>query len=101
MSSLVTWLGAGGGATVLTSGVGTVIVRLAKRIARDVANVLVEDVKADLVELKVDFAKQVGGNSNGLRQKLDEVGKDVAAVKTNVSNLSGRFDQHILEGGSK
>lgn len=97
-SILLPILTGGASGTVLTTGVGTVAVRFLKRVAKDVVGEAVSgvakeaDVKAiqaDVTDLKVKLASETGGNSNGLRQSVNELHAKVEGVTTDVAYLKG------------
>jgi hypothetical protein len=99
---LVPILTGGGSATVITTGMGTIVARILKRIAGDVAREALagvakeSDLKAiasDVTDLKVKFAAEVGGNSGGLRQAVNEIGTDLAELK-------GEFKEHVRQGAA-
>lgn len=71
----------GSAGTVITGGLGALGGRYLKRLLRDVADAAVKDIKEDVIGLKVKLAAETGGNSNGLRQKLNSVAEDVAHLK--------------------
>lgn len=47
---------------------------------------VLDGLQSELTDLKVKFAAETGGNSNGLRQKLNEVAEDVAHLKGKVGD---------------
>lgn len=51
-----------------------------------------EAAKALAADLKLELAKQFGGNGNGIRQAVNGLSTDVAA-------LEGAFKQHVTEAG--
>ena len=77
-------VGAGGSATALGI-LGTLIITQAKhavkRVVDEVVTEAVLPVKHDLTALRVKIASETGGNNHGLRQAVDEIGKDVAHIK--------------------
>ena len=88
--------GAGSGATAVTLGVAT-LRRLLTRAAKDLISDVASDIKSDISRLEVKIASETGGNSNGLRQKLDEVAKNVGEVAKDLAELKGAFSQHTKE----
>jgi outer membrane murein-binding lipoprotein Lpp len=98
-SVLLPILTGGGSATVITTGIGTLIVKILKRIATDVAKDVLsgvakeEDVKAiasDVTDLKVKLASETGGNSHGLRQAVNELDAKVDGIVVDVATLKAR-----------
>lgn len=77
-------VGAGGSATALGI-LGTLIISQAKhavrRVVDEVVTEAVQPVKHDLTALRVKIASETGGNNHGLRQAVDEIGKDVSHIK--------------------
>lgn len=95
---LVPLLTGGGAATVVTSGVGAFVVKALKRIAAEIVHDAVSGlakesdvrgVATDLTDLKVKFASEVGGNSGGLRQAVNELTRTVNEVQVDVAHLKG------------
>lgn len=94
MSALVEWL-VGGGGTATLGAVATAVVKAAGKFGK-----ALEDAAADITYLKVKLAKETGGNSNGLRQAINEMSRDVTEVKAAVAEVRGAFNQHVKEGTS-
>lgn len=97
-SVIVPVLTGGASATVFTTGVGAVVVRALKRIAKEVVHDALsgvakeDDLKAiasDVTEFKVKFAAETGGNSGGLRQAVNDLTKTVGEVQVDVAHLKG------------
>jgi 6-phosphofructokinase len=103
MSSwIVPTLTSGGAATVITSGIGGLVVRTLKRVASEVVNDALKglakenDLKAvasDVTDLKVKFASETGGNSNGIRQVVNELDRKVDGVIVDVAFLKGQANK--------
>lgn len=77
-------IGAGGGSATMSLIGGVLVTQMkhgVKRVVDEVVTLAIKEVKEDVSELKLKFAKETGGNSNGLRQKVDEVAKDVAKIQ--------------------
>lgn len=85
------WLGGIAAGTGLGGSIWAFAWKILRRqihsICTEVITTVVQDIKSDVEEVKLKLAKETGGNSNGLRQKLDEVGKDVATMTGVVSTL--------------
>lgn len=88
-SVLLPLLTGGGSATVITSGVGAVVVKTLKRVATQAVHDGTEDIRDDVNSLKVKFASETGGNSNGLRQKINELDTKIDGVVVDVAHLKG------------
>lgn len=95
----------GASGTVLTTGIGTIVLKALKKVAKDaVSEALVgvakeDDLKAvasDVTALKVKFASETGGNSNGLRQAVNDLTGKVEGVMVDVAHLKG-----LAEGQGK
>jgi hypothetical protein len=57
-----------------------------------------------IANLRGTVAKEFGGNSGGMRQRIDEIDKKVdvlsrdhKTLSSNVSDLAGRFTQHLVD----
>lgn len=57
--------------------------KVAKRF--DANDAATKKVAEDIAGLKVDFARETGGNSGGFRQAINELTKDVAYLKGQVA----------------
>jgi hypothetical protein len=91
----------GGSATVITTGAGALVVRTLKRIAKEVVSDALagvakeDDVKAiatDVNTMKLKLAAETGGNSNGLRQAVDSLAREVNDVKLDVAHVKGYME---------
>ena len=91
MSSAVLYplLASGGSATVITSGLGAVAFRALKRVAEAAVRDGTADIRNDVTDLKVKFASETGGNSNGLRQAVNELAGEVSDIRVDVAHLKG------------
>lgn len=76
-------VGAGGSATALGI-LGTLVITQAKhavkRVVDEVVNNAVKDVADEVTAIRLKLTAETGGNSHGLRQKLNETSEDVAAI---------------------
>lgn len=84
-------IGSAGGATGIFAALKGGMAKLIKRVVHDASEEATKEIKTDLAALKLKLAAETGGNSNGLRQKLNEVGEDLA-------KLTGAFEQHVKDG---
>lgn len=91
--SWVDYLVGGGSATVIGSGMGTLAVKYLKHVVNEVVTAAIKDVADGLAELKLKFASETGGNSNGLRQKINEVDAKLDTVVETVAHLKGSLGQ--------
>jgi hypothetical protein len=120
VSNLSDLLLGGGGATV-GSGfvflVGRHLVRIFKRAILDIVEHALGVVRNEFAsrfddndaaskaaaalagDVRLEFVKQFGGNSNGIRQAVNAIAADVTVVRSDVANLRGAFEQHVKEGG--
>lgn len=84
----------GGAATAIYATVRGGVFRLVKRILRDVVTDVTKEVtseiRSDVSTVKEKLASETGGNSNGLRQKVNEISEDIA-------KLTGAFEQHVKQ----
>lgn len=101
-------VGAGGGATAIMFGGGFLVSQLKHVIRRVVATEVLSEIKEikkevtseiktvkdDLAAVHLRLVKETGGNSNGLRQKVNEIGQDLNQVGKDVAHLKGAFEQH-------
>lgn len=80
-------------------------VKFLKRVAKDVVadavsgvakEADVKAIQADVTELKVKLASETGGNSNGLRQAVNDLTGKVEGVMVDVAHLKG-----LAEGQGK
>lgn len=104
------FVGIGGGAAGAGT-VGVVVRHFIKSLIQDVVNAAIDafkkdvdkalgDVNGNVQGLAVKLAAETGGNSNGLREKLDTVGSEVSTVATGVAELRGAFNQHVAQHGT-
>lgn len=96
-SIIIDCLAGGASGVVVISAAATVIVKWLRSVIRTEMGPVsaglkseIEGVRDDITALHLRVVRETGGNSNGLRQKLNEVGEQVASLK-------GAFDQHIRE----
>ena len=82
-------LAGGGSATVITTGIGTAVVRVLKRVAADVVRDGTKDIRDEVAAVKVKLASETGGNSHGLRQAINEMQSDLTTVREDVAFLKG------------
>lgn len=84
-------VGVGGGATAF-GVVGSLLVSQLKhtvrRVVAEEVTAEIKTVKDDVTALRLKIARETGGNSNGLRQKLDSVAGDVAELRGVLSILT-------------
>jgi hypothetical protein len=85
-------IGAGSG-TVVVSACGAFLVRQLKHIAGEAVREGIKEIGNDLISLKLKIANEVGGNSNGIRQKMNEVDSKVDAIAVDVAHLKGTLGQ--------
>lgn len=87
-------VGAGGGATAVGIIGAFLVQQVRHAIARVVRSEVTDELKAvknDITALHLKLTKETGGNSNGLRQKVNELGEDLAYLK-------GAFEQYVEDG---
>lgn len=91
-SQLLDVIFGGGGVTV-----GATVMGFLKKsilaIIKDMLATALADVQRDVQELKERFAKETGGNSNGLRQAVNETKADVASVKEDIAHIKGQLSK--------
>ena len=90
-------VGAGGSATAVALVGSIATAQLRHAIRRVVSEEVTEElrtVKDEVTALHLKLTKETGGNSNGMRQKLNEVGRDLVSVGKDVAHLKGAFEQH-------
>lgn len=51
-----------------------------KRVVDEVVQAAVKDTADEVTAIRLKLAAETGGNSHGLRQKLNEVSEDVAQI---------------------
>jgi hypothetical protein len=97
LSSILEIASVAGSATLTLSVLGGLALRSLKHAVRREVALAIEPVSKDVNDLKLKFAAETGGNSNGLRQKINEMDGKLDLTNQNVASVKGAFDQHILE----
>lgn len=64
-----------------------------KRVVDEVVTKAVKDVADEVTVIRLKLASETGGNSNGLRQKLNEVSREMVTIGKDVAELKGGFNQ--------
>lgn len=94
---LTDYLIGGSSATVISTGAGALVLRQLKRVAADAVREGVQTLTDDVAAFKLKFAAETGGNSNGLRQAVNTIGRDVSDLKASVAGLNGALTTHLQE----
>ena len=84
------FVGAGGTAAVV-GALSPVASRLIKHIVREVVDAAVKEVRDKVETLAVQFAREHGGNSGGIRQEVNAIRADVAGVREAVAKVQGQL----------
>lgn len=86
---------AGGSATIVLTALGGLGLRSLKAAVRHEVAAHLEPMKEDLNELKLKFAAETGGNSNGLRQKVNEMDQKLDSNSEAVAYLKGALQRGL------
>lgn len=78
----------GASLTVIITGVTTLLGRFIKHAVAASVREETAVIRTDILALQLKLAAETGGNSHGLRQKLDEVAEDVAQLRGEVRALT-------------
>ena len=78
--------------------IGAFLIRQIRHaVARVVRSEVTDELKAvkdDITALHLKLTKETGGNSNGLRQAVNQISRDIVSVGKDVAHLKGAFEQH-------
>lgn len=77
-------LAGGASLTVILSGVVALLGKFIKNVVVSGIREETAPIRADILALQLKLAAETGGNSHGLRQKLDEVSDDLAELRGEV-----------------
>jgi hypothetical protein len=85
-----------GSAILGAGGIGAVVSKVIKGVAKEAVNAGTQDIRDDIKEVKNDvsalsvkFAAETGGNSGGLRQAINEQAAHMASIGEDVAELKG------------
>lgn len=88
----------GSGAALGSGGLLGVALKQLKRSVSDAVAQGVKPVADDLTALKLKLAAETGGNSNGLRQKVNEVDSKVDALAADFAEVKGFIKAKVGQG---
>lgn len=88
----------GSGAALGSGGLLGVALKQLKRSVSDAVAQGVKPVADDLTSLKLKLAAETGGNSNGLRQKVNEVDSKVDALTADFAEVKGFIKAKVGQG---
>lgn len=100
-----------GGGTATLGGIGVVARHFLKNMIQDIVSAAVDAFKTDVSKaltevnqnvqsVAMKLASETGGNSNGIRQKLNEVSGEVGDVRQDVAELKGAYEQYVRTHGA-
>lgn len=83
----------GGGSVATVFGVAAPFAgRYAKRAMHEIVNLALADVRQQVADLSLKWAKETGGNSGGFRQAINESRVEINAVQRDLAYLKGALD---------
>lgn len=90
MATLDYFIGGGSVAAVI-GALSPIAGKVIKHIVREVVDAAVKEVRDKVETLAVQFAREHGGNSGGIRQEVNAIRADVAGVREAVAKVQGQL----------
>lgn len=88
----VEYLIGGGSVATMVAAATPLLGHYAKRAIHEIVNLALADLRKEVSDLTIKFAKETGGNSGGFRQAINEAKVEIGSVQRDLAYLKGALD---------